>query len=52
MSVVKGVMRVILKCYKREDRGACLLSLDQSCNNSKLNSTNKIMTFSPVLIPR
>ncbi len=58
--VVKGVMLVILKwklydlkvVYKREDHEACLLSLDQSCDNSKINSTNKIMTFSPVLISR
>jgi hypothetical protein len=36
--------------YKREDCKACLISLDQSCDNSKINSTNKILTFSPVLI--
>ncbi len=38
--------------YKREDREACLFNHDEAYDNSKTITTNKIMTFSPVLIPR
>jgi hypothetical protein len=38
--------------YKRKDRRVCLIDLDQSYDNSKTISTNKIMTFSLALIPR
>jgi hypothetical protein len=37
--------------YKRKDCGACLIDHDQSCDNSKTMTKNKIMTYSPVLIP-
>ena len=30
---------------------ACLVDHDQSCDNSKTMAKDKIMTFSPVLIP-
>ncbi len=58
--VVKGVMVVIPKwkvwdlkvVYTREDCGACLFNHDQSCDNSKTMTKNKMVTFSPVLIPR
>ncbi len=45
------IMRLKKDC-KRKDHGACLVDHDQSCDNSKTMTKNKIMTFSPVLIPR
>ncbi len=38
--------------YKREDCGESLFNHDQSCDNSKTMTKNKIMTFCPVIIPR
>ncbi len=40
------------KDLPKKDRGVCLVDHDQSCDNSKTVTTNKIMTFSPVLIPK
>jgi hypothetical protein len=45
------IMR-LKKDLQMKDRGACLVDHDQSCDNSKTMTKNKIMTFSPVLIPR
>jgi hypothetical protein len=45
------IMR-LKKDLQKKDRGACLIDHDQSCDNSKIITTNNIMTFSLVLIPR
>ncbi len=45
----KWKLRDLKVVYKNE---ACLFNHDESWDNSKTITTNKIMTFSPVLIPR
>ncbi len=45
------IMR-LKKDLQMKDCGACLVDHDQSCDNSKAMTKNKIMTFSPVRIPR
>ncbi len=40
------------KDLQMKDHIACLIDHDQSCDISKTMTKNKIMTFSPVLIPR
>jgi hypothetical protein len=43
------IMR-LKKDLQKKDCGLCLVNHDQSCDNSKAVTKNKIMTFSPVLI--
>ncbi len=45
------IMR-LKKDLQKKDCGACLVDHDQSCDNFKTMTKNKIMTFYPVLIPR
>ncbi len=45
------IMR-LKKDLQKKDRGVCLSDHDQSCDNSKTMTKYKIMTFSPVSIPR
>ncbi len=40
------------KDLQKKDYRACLVDHDQSCDNSKTMTKNKIMTFTPVLFPR
>ncbi len=45
------IMR-LKKDLQKKDCGVCLVDHDQSCDNSKTMTKNKIMTFSPALISR
>jgi hypothetical protein len=44
------IMR-LKKDLQKKDLRVCLVDHDQSCDNSKTMAKDKIMTFSPVLIP-